>query len=514
MNSTIRLFNSFSRQKEIFNPIVSGRVRMYVCGVTVYDHSHMGHARSAVVFDMIRRYFKFREYTVEFVKNFTDIDDKIIKRSQEEKIPWVELTQKYITEYHLDMKRLNVETPTEEPRATEYIQEMIGLIQRLIEKGFAYLSEGDVYYRVVSFKPYGRLSKRDLSLESAGTRVEISELKENPLDFVLWKSSKPGEPWWDSPWGKGRPGWHIECSAMAMKLLGETIDIHGGGEDLLFPHHENEVAQSEGSTGKKFVNYWIHNGFVTVNQEKMSKSLGNFFTIKEVFDSYLQKQYDPEVIGEFIRYFLLSTHYRQPVQFSDQAIEEAKNALDRFYDLLKRCKEPSDKESSEKVNLDKIISMAREQFIESMNDDFNTPEALATLHTFRNEINKLYKSSIANDDSGYIFRYFNELGTVLGLFSVSPKNWQFGLRPIPVPVVSQDLPISANKGSNDQVLYQSGMQPVFFPFSDQEIERLIKERLDAKNKKDFKTADKIRDDLKNKGISLEDTPNGKTTWKR
>jgi cysteinyl-tRNA synthetase len=509
----IRLFNSMSREKEIFKPIVPNQVRMYVCGVTVYDNSHIGHARSAVIFDMIARYFRSSGFEVILVKNFTDIDDKIIKRSHDDQVPWENLTQKYIDAYHRDMGLLKVEIPSHEPKATEYIEQMIKLIQTLVDKGVAYLSGGDVYYRVDAFKNYGRLSKRDLSVESAGIRVEVSELKENPLDFVLWKSAKPGEPWWNSPWGKGRPGWHIECSTMAMELLGETLDIHGGGEDLIFPHHENEIAQSEASSGKKFVNYWIHNGFVTVNHEKMSKSLGNFFTIKEIFEKFA---YSPEVTGEILRYFILSTHYRQPIQFSDQAIEEAKSSLDRFYDLLKKCKEASGKGSGKRENLHKIIAAAKEKFRESMDDDFNTPEAIAQLHTFRNEINKLYKSSIAHEDSNDILKCFKETGEPLGLFSMPPKEWQFGPRAKHVPIleISQHRADVQGRGPNDQYYQTSANEPVFVPLTDNEVEELINDRTEAKKKRDFKTADKIRDDLKNRGIILEDSPNGKTTWKR
>lgn len=475
----IRLFNSMSREKEIFKPIVPNQVRMYVCGVTVYDDSHIGHARSAVVFDMIVRYFRFRGFEVNLVKNFTDIDDKIIKRSQDDKMPLKELTQKYIDAYHHDMGLLQVLMPSHEPKATEYIEEMIQLIQKLMDKGVAYLSEGDVYYRVEAFKNYGMLSKRDLSADSAGIRVEVSELKENPLDFVLWKSSKPGEPSWNSPWGKGRPGWHIECSAMATKLLGDTLDIHGGGEDLLFPHHENEIAQSEASSGKKFVNYWIHNGFVTVNQEKMSKSLGNFFTIKEIFAKY---GYSPEVMGETLRYFILSTHYRQPIQFSDQAIEEAKSSLDRFYILFQKCGQISGEKGEKGDLLNQVLTRITGSFTESMDDDFNTPEAIAHLHSMRNEINKIYPSGFSRDEGKKIISSFKEFGNVLGFFNVSPKEWEFSKEKSPLSAV--------------------------------EIERLVNERKEARQRKDWKRSDEIRKELSDKGVIIEDVPGGETTWRR
>lgn len=500
----IKIFNSMNRQKEIFKPLISEKVNMYVCGVTVYDDSHIGHARSAIVFDMIARYFRFRGFEVTLVKNFTDVDDKIIKRSHEENIPWKNLTEKYIDEYHNDMDRLNVTRPTHEPKATEYISDMIKIIQRLMEKGYAYESAGDVYYRVNAFKSYGQLSRRDLSIESAGIRVDVNELKENPLDFVLWKSSKPGEPSWDSPWGKGRPGWHIECSAMAMSLLGETIDIHGGGEDLLFPHHENEIAQSEGFSGKKFVGYWIHNGFVTVNQEKMSKSLGNFFTIKEIFNKY---SYPVNITGEILRYFILSTHYRQPIQFSDQAIDEAKSSLDRFYDLLKRCKEASGEKKDGGIDLNQALNKTRTRFIDVMDDDFNTPEGIAHLHLLRSELNKHFSHGIDAEEGRKVLSFFAEVGKPLGLFHVSPEQWPFF---VPIPEVSS--PFSSQRKQNT-ISGTSTFKPVLVP-EDEAIKKLIMERAEAKNKKDFKKADEIRKDLLKEGVILEDHPGGKTTWKK
>jgi cysteinyl-tRNA synthetase len=489
----VKIFNSLSRQKEVFKPLTPGKVNMYVCGVTVYDHSHIGHARSAVVFDMIARYLRFRGYDVKLVKNFTDIDDKIIKRSHDEHIPWEELTRKYIDEYHHDMDLLKVLPPSYEPKATEYIKEMIELIQDLENKRYAYEANGDVYFRVHNFTDYGKLSKRELSFVMARERVELNELKDHPLDFVLWKSSKLGEPSWPSPWGEGRPGWHIECSAMAMKLLGETIDIHGGGEDLLFPHHENEIAQSEASTGKKFVNYWIHNGFVTVNQEKMSKSLGNFFTIKEIFAQY---GYTPEVMGEILRYFILSTHYRQPIQFSDQAIDEAKSSLDRFYILLKKCKEGSVEKQNRKVDLSHFFAETEEKFIEAMDDDFNTPEAIAQLHLLRNELNKIFSSGI-NQEEGYkILSFFEKVGQPLGIFTVDPSQWSF---------------------ASSAYVYISSSVTLYDPravISDEDIVRLINERQAARKAKDWKRSDEIRKELAEKGVILEDRPDGGTSWRK
>jgi len=310
----LKIYNTLTGKKEVFEPLVSGHVGIYVCGVTVYDVCHIGHARSSLVFDVVRRYLEYKGFNVLFVKNFTDIDDKIIARAQKDGVEWKDVAEKYIEEYYIDMELLGVRKADIEPKATNHIEEMQKIIAALMEKGYAYAIDGDVYYRVKNFTEYGKLSKRDIEEMLAGARVEIDERKEDSLDFALWKSSKAGEPSWSSPWGGGRPGWHIECSAMSMKYLGYTFDIHGGGKDLIFPHHENEIAQSEASTGKTFARYWIHNGFVNVNQEKMSKSLGNFFTIREVFEKY---PYSSKVTAEVLRYFLISNHYRSPVDFSD-----------------------------------------------------------------------------------------------------------------------------------------------------------------------------------------------------
>ena len=321
----LKIFNTLSSQKEEFAPLSDNEVRMYACGVTVYDHSHLGHARGAVVFDVVRKYLQRKGYKVKYVRNFTDVDDKIIKRAAESGTTWKELAEKYTQEYIKDMAKLGVDRPDIEPKATDHIQDIIDLIGRLFAQGLAYASGGDVFFAVRKFPGYGKLSKKTIDDMLSGARVDVNERKEDPLDFVLWKASKPGEPAWDSPWGKGRPGWHIECSAMSMKYLGETFDIHAGGMDLQFPHHENEIAQAEGATGKQFVRYWMHNGFVNVNREKMSKSLGNFFTIKEILEAY-----EPEVI----RFFLLSTHYRNPIDFSDQSLQDGRAALDRYYTMM------------------------------------------------------------------------------------------------------------------------------------------------------------------------------------
>ena len=321
----IRVYNTLTGKKEDFVPLHEGKVGMYVCGVTVYDLCHIGHARSAIIFDILYRYFRYRGYEVTFVRNFTDIDDKIINRANQEGVDYKTIAERYIREFGMDIRGLGLEKATIEPRATDHIPEMIELVSGLIEKGYAYPGGGDVFFSVERFKEYGKLSKRNLEEMQAGARVEIDEKKKNPLDFVLWKGSKPGEPFWESPWGKGRPGWHIECSVMSMKYLGETFDIHGGGRDLVFPHHENEIAQSEGATGKPFARYWIHNGFININKEKMSKSLGNILTIKEVV-----KEWHPEVL----RLFFLSSHYRSPLDYSEESLKEAKSGLDRFYTTL------------------------------------------------------------------------------------------------------------------------------------------------------------------------------------
>ena len=323
----LKLFNTLTGKQEEFKSIEPKRVRMYVCGVTVYDYCHIGHARSALVFDVLRRYLEYSGYNVTFVKNFTDVDDKIIKRANEQHAPCEAITSKYIDAYYEDMGKLGIKPASIEPKATEHMTEIISMTETLIKKGLAYPIDGDVYFQVDKYKDYGRLSKRKLEELQAGARVDVDERKRHPMDFALWKRSKPGEPSWPSPWGAGRPGWHIECSAMSIKHLGETFDIHGGGMDLIFPHHENEIAQSCGATGKEFARYWIHNGFVQINQEKMSKSLGNFFTIRETFEKSKWSQY---VTGEVLRYFLLSTHYRGPLDFSDNALEESRETLEGF----------------------------------------------------------------------------------------------------------------------------------------------------------------------------------------
>ena len=382
----MKIYNTLTGRKEEFVPLIPNKVKIYACGVTVYDHCHIGHARSAIVFDVIRRYMRYKGFDVKYVRNFTDIDDKIINRAKQEGITWDAVAKKYTAEYYKDMDRLGVGRADVEPKATEHIEEIIGIIKGLIEKGYAYEVDSSVYFSVAKFPGYGKLSKRDMEEMTAGARVEVDERKKNPLDFALWKKSKEGEPSWESPWGLGRPGWHIECSAMSIKHLGESFDIHGGGADLLFPHHENEIAQSEAFTGRPFARYWVHNGFITIDKEKMSKSLGNFFTIKEVLDKF-----DPEVV----RFFLLSTHYRSPVEFSDEQLREAESSIDRYYSTIVRINDFFEKEDSGKEEFSNageifegLLLSFQEKFKEAMDDDFNTALALGHIFELIREANR------------------------------------------------------------------------------------------------------------------------------
>ncbi|HEX9284545.1 MAG TPA: cysteine--tRNA ligase, partial [Nitrospirales bacterium] len=419
----LKVFNTLTGQKEIFEPLKPKRVGMYACGVTVYDYSHLGHARSALVFDVIRKYLQYGGYAVQYVRNFTDVDDKIINRASEEEKTSEEIAEKYLLAYQEDMKRLGVAPADVEPKATEHIPDIITMIQTLIAKGHAYRLNGDVYYEVKTYPAYGRLSKRKAEDLLAGARVEVDERKRNPMDFALWKAAKAGEPAWPSPWGPGRPGWHIECSAMSIRHLGETFDIHGGGQDLIFPHHENEIAQSCTATGKEFARYWIHNGFVQINQEKMSKSLGNFFTVKEIFGKWLNRE---NVIAEALRYFLLATHYRSPLDFSDQSLQEAKRALDSIYELFQRFKESSNSEGVGDTTLCAAVERLREVFLQSMDDDFDTSSAIAAFQDLRGELNSLLGTGLSSQACERARKAFLNLGQVLGLFQLSVQDWQFG----------------------------------------------------------------------------------------
>jgi cysteinyl-tRNA synthetase len=468
----MRLYNTMTGKKEEFVPIEKGKVRMYSCGPTVYNYFHIGNARPFIIFDALRRYLEYRNFEVIFVQNFTDIDDKMIKRANEEGIKVSELAERYIGEYYRDARALGIRDATYAPKATENIGQMIELIEKLFEKGYAYISDGDVYFSTRKFEGYGKLSHRNIDdLEAGGARVAVGEKKKDPLDFALWKSQKPGEPAWKSPWGMGRPGWHIECSVMAKRYLGETIDIHSGGQDLIFPHHENEIAQSEAANGRVFARYWLHNGFLNVNNEKMSKSLGNFFTVRDI-----ARHFDYEVI----RFFMLSAHYRSPINFSDEMLEQSKNGLERMYKCLENLqylKKTSVKDGTDIDNEEKLIEKLnelKEKFIMSMDDDMNTADAIAAMFEMVREINAFTgsKASVSKKTIDYCIDMLNEHGNVLGLLQ--------------------------NKNKNT---------------IDSEVEELIKNRKQARNNKDWKTADEIRDKLKEMGIVLEDTPQG-TKWTR
>ncbi len=454
----LKIYNSIAREKQTFVPIVAGKVSMYVCGMTVYDFCHLGHARVMVVFDMVNRWLRSSGFDVNYVRNITDIDDKIIKRANENGEPIAELTQRFIDAMNEDSDALGILRPDIEPRATAHIQGMIDMISALIEKGHAYhANNGDVFYSVNSFKTYGKLSGKSLEDLRAGERVEVDTFKRDPMDFVLWKSVKPNEPSWDSPWGKGRPGWHIECSVMSECHLGNHFDIHGGGQDLQFPHHENEIAQSEAAHDCTFVNYWMHNGFVRVDDEKMSKSLGNFFTIRDVL-----KKYDAEVV----RFFILRAHYRSPLNYSDKHLDDAKQALTRLYTSLRGV--------SSDANYDEQ-DLSAVNFKAAMNDDFNTPEAVAVLFDLANELNKTRDVKVAAQLKG--------LANVLGLLNRDPESF-----------------------------FQAGALAFDGGLTNQ-IESLITARAEAKKAKNFIEADKIRQDLLAQGVILEDGPQG-TTWRR
>ena len=454
----LKLYNTIAREKQDFVPIVAGKVSMYVCGMTVYDYCHLGHARVMVVFDMVNRWLRASGYDVTYVRNVTDIDDKIIKRAHENGESIVELTNRFIAAMDEDAAKLGALPPDQEPRATDYVDEMVAMIAKLIEKGHAYAADnGDVFYSVSSFPNYGKLSGKSLDDLRAGERVEVDTHKRDPMDFVLWKSAKPGEPSWDSPWGKGRPGWHIECSVMGEHHLGEHFDIHGGGQDVQFPHHENEIAQSEAAHDCTFVNYWMHNGFVRVDDEKMSKSLGNFFTIREVL-----KKFDAEVV----RFFILRTQYRSPLNYSDQHLEDAKHALTRLYTSLRGLNVPA-------IEVD-WQHPAAQRFKAAMDDDVNTAEACAGMFELANELNKTQSLETA--------ALLKALAGILGLLQRDPETFLKG------------------EVGRDQMTVE-------------QIEQLIAERLEARRNKDYAEADRLRKLLGDSGVALEDGANG-TTWRR
>lgn len=487
----LKIYNTLTGGKEEFRPLDDKKVGMYACGVTVYDHSHLGHARGAVVFDVVRKYLQHKGYAVRYVRNFTDVDDKIIKRAAETGMTWKELAEKYTQEYIKDMAKLGVDRPDIEPKATEHIPEIVGLVKKLQEGGFAYESGGDVFFPVRKFKDYGKLSKKPIDEMESGARVDVDERKDDPLDFVLWKASKPGEPAWDSPWGPGRPGWHIECSAMSIKHLGETFDIHAGGMDLQFPHHENEIAQAEAATGKQFVRYWMHNGFVNVNREKMSKSLGNFFTIKEILENY-----EPEVV----RFFLLATHYRSPIDFSDQSLQDGRAAVERYYTMLEGlyaaigkgyAGRPYKVEELSQAASDthKDVTAFNQRFEEAMDDDFNTASTVGLLFELVREVNRVTadKGLLASDPHikdvlAFARDSLSKATGILNLFRKDPDEWFK----------------RAKAGAS--------------AYDPERIEALIKERNVARSAKDWKRADEIRDELLKNDIELLDSPEG-TKWR-
>lgn len=458
----MKIFNTLTRNKDEFVPINEGEVKIYACGPTVYNFIHIGNARPLCVFDVLRRYLIWRGYKVKFVQNFTDIDDKLIKKANEEGITVPEVAERYIKEFKVDSKGLNVMEADVHPRATENIDKIIEIISELFEKGYAYKAGNDVYYRAKRFKGYGKLSHQPLEDLEAGARISVGDIKEDPMDFCLWKGAKEGEPFWESPWGKGRPGWHIECSAMAGRYLGKTIDIHCGGLDLIFPHHENEIAQSEAANGCEFAHYWMHNGFINVDNHKMSKSLNNFFTVRDVANAY---GYEP------IRYLMISSQYRGPINYSVDIIEQSKNALERLY----TCRDNIDfalKNAPDGGEKPEFCETRKQEFIAAMDDDLNTADALAAVFNLVREINTAIANGAGKNTLEECARTFDELNGVLGL-------------------------VYNRKSDN----------------IDSEIEELINKRTEARKNKDFKTADEIRDKLKSMGIVLEDTPQG-VKWTR
>lgn len=476
-NSMLHIYNTLSRKKELFTPINENKVGMYVCGMTVYDYCHLGHARVLVVFDMVTRYLREAGYDVTYVRNITDIDDKIIQRANENGEDFTGLTERFIDAMHEDERILNVIEPDIEPRATEYIEGIISLTQRLIDKAYAYQGDnGDVYYRVRQFQGYGKLSGKDVEQLRVGARVEEDRDKEDPLDFVLWKSVKPSEPFWDSPWGKGRPGWHIECSTMSMACLSVTFDIHAGGMDLQFPHHENEIAQSEGATGCQCANLWMHNGYVQIDKEKMSKSLGNFFTIREILDQDNHRKR----MGEVIRFMVLASHYRSPLNYSDETLGHARSALERLYKVKHRL---SNLERSSACNSRNF----RANFYKAMDDDFNTPEALSVLFELAREINKAVNQDDEPSSLGSLAQEFDHLCSVLGIVTLDSSGF-LGLCGF----------------SEEEV--------VAGDYTAAQLDGLLEKRQLAKAEKNWSMADQIRDQLLALNIGIEDKSGGLSSW--
>ena len=484
---TIRIHNTLSGKKEVLKTIEPNHVKLYVCGITSYDYCHIGHARSSLAFDMIVRYLKYRDYKVTFVRNFTDIDDKIIARANEQGVESHELAERFIDEFYTDMDMLGVERPDIEPKATEHIPEMIGLIEDLVEQGKAYQAGNDVYYVVDSFPEYGKLSGRNVDDMRAGARIEVNTLKHNPMDFVLWKGSKPGEPKWESPWGEGRPGWHIECSAMSRKYLGENFDIHGGGQDLIFPHHENEIAQSEGANHCTFANLWIHHGFVTIKDEKMSKSLGNFLTIRDILRSY-----HPEIL----RFFIFSTHYRSPLDFSEMAMQDAASGLERLYQCVaavEELEEPTEADGSEIVitveDRAKFESF-EDRFCQAMDNDFNTAQAQGILFDIAKNINRLMQTLPTNPAQSDVDLLKKSTERMIELASI------MGILKEPAG--------SYLKERRQERIEGQDINP-------EKVEQLIQERIECRTQKNWARSDEIRDQLLAMNVEIKDGPEG-TTW--
>ena len=461
----MHIYNTLTRKKEELVPIEPNHIRIYACGPTVYNYIHIGNARPICAFDVLRRYLKYRGYEVTYVQNFTDVDDKIIRRANEEGVPASELSERYIREYKTDAHGLNVMDADIHPKVTENMDLIIDMVKKLVESGHAYESNGDVYFRTTSFSDYGKLSGQPMEELQAGARIDVNDQKENPLDFAVWKAAKPGEPYWESPWGKGRPGWHIECSAMSTHYLGDTLDLHCGGQDLIFPHHENEIAQSEAATGKAFSHYWMHNGYINVDNVKMSKSLGNFKTVREIADVYGY---------EVIRYFLISAHYRTPINYNLEIIEQCKSALERLYtcrDSLDFALKNASVDTPDDPQLLADIAAHRDAFITAMDDDLNTADGISAVFELVYDINtRILDKTVSPAVCQAAADLFDELCGVLGILY--------------------------NRKSNDV---------------DAEIESLIAQRQEARKNKDFATADRIRDELKERGILLKDTPQG-VTW--
>ena len=500
----LAVFNTLGNRKEPFVPLTPGKVKMYVCGVTVYDLCHIGHARANVAFDVIVRYLRHRGYVVTFVRNFTDVDDKIIRKAEKEGVKPDEIAERYIRAFYEDFDRMGLLRPDQEPRATKHIGQIVDLVRRLVAAGKAYAVDGDVYYSVKGFREYGKLSGKNTDDLLVGARVDVDERKRDPLDFALWKSSKPGEPSWESPWGPGRPGWHIECSAMAMAHLGETFDIHGGGKDLVFPHHENEIAQSEGATGKTFARYWIHNGFVNVDNEKMSKSLGNFFTLREVLKT---------VHPEALRFFFATSHYRSPIDYSDRNLAEAKAGLNRLYEV-KRKKEAFEKAGIAATSLPPgegfaPLLEAKARFEKAMDDDFNTAGALGHLFDAMRALNRLAPADPAaeREKAGQFlegFAILEPLFGVLGLLQTSATEY--------FQVAYEHVGETSKKfAARSDIAFTPGF-PAEARLNETEILRRIEERNAARARKDFAEADRIRKELDAQGVLLEDSKAG-TTWK-